>query len=630
MEPRPGDSDATAFPPIANYAFLSNCASAALVSRDGSVDWCCFHRFDGRPVFARLLDREKGGHFRVWAPAATKVERRYLEDTNVLATLHETPTGLLEVVDALPLESDEEHPWMPCESAHERLVRRIRCLEGSVEVALEYEPRFDYGITRPLSHRIAPELVTSTGGADALLLQCELGPLRRRGLADFVATEQLKKGDERLVALEWSEASRALRDPVPRALLADSIEETIRFWRAWSSRTIAHEPWASVVRRSALVLKGLTNGSTGAIAAAATTSLPECIGGSRNWDYRFAWIRDSVSTLVAAMRIGHREEAIAFGSWLHRTAAGQAMDLQIMYGLGGERLLHEVELSHLSGYRDSRPVRTGNGAWNQFQLDTYGELVAAFWLFRRRGLLADEHFTAPVSRFLTDVVETIARRWREPDEGAWEMRSGRRQFVSSKLMAWAGVESGIHIFESMHDTQRIARWTRLRDEIRAEIETYGIDPATGGFVQSYGSTAIDATALQVPLTGFLPPDDPRVVASVREVERRLVRNGHVFRYLNDDGLPGDEGAFTYCSLWLASSYARLGRIEDAERQLDHVLSHANDVGLLSEEIDPDTGELLGNYPQAFSHVGVLDAVHAIERAKRGFRAHGAPERTIGR
>lgn len=612
-------------PAISDHGFLSNCHSAALVDRDGSIEWACFHRFDHHPVFARILDRGRGGFFRVAPDEPYTVTRRYLPGTNVLETRFACASGIVTLTDALLLG---ETPFAPGrirrDEPNEFLVRHLRCVEGTVRVALDFQPRFDCGLTTPLLQQRGPGAAVATGGADALLLQSQLRPLETRSRANVFGRETLHAGDERLISIEWAESARYPRWPRPPEFHLARLKQTIDAWQDWSRSCTYDGPFREAVLRSALVLKGLTNSTTGAIAAAPTTSLPETIGGIRNWDYRFSWLRDSVATLQVLLELGYRHEAAEFARWLTRTTAGNPRDLQIMYGLAGERLLHEIELAHLDGYRRSRPVRLGNGAWNQFQLDTYGELVAAAWLYYQTGLT--RHLAKPSAVelvFLHDVMESILERWREPDEGIWEVRHGPRHFVYSKLMAWAGLDRGVRLFRALGVAGDCPRWERVRDEIRHAIETVGVDPATGAFVQAFGSREVDASTLQVLMWGFLPPGDPRVVATIREVEKRLTHKGHVFRYLGEDGLAGHEGAFVYCSAWLASAYALSGRVEDAEMQLARVVACANDLGLLSEEVAPATGEQLGNFPQGFSHVGVIEAAVALSRARKNREAAAA-------
>ncbi len=613
------DSD---FPPIGDYAFISDCRSLALVSLDGSVEWACFGRFDSDPVFSRILDRDKGGHFRIAPTAPYRVERRYVGDTNVLETRFRTDAGSVTVTDVLPLRThpDRPHRIAPSDPA-DLLIRVVTCEDGPVEVELTCAPRFDYGLTTPAAHLESDDLAVMMGAAHATVLQSDIAPLQADGSGRVTARTTLEPGTAAHVAFTSYDAAEldtadldAARIPNPD--LDAMVAETLDFWNAWSARCAYEGPHRDDVIRSALVLKGLTNASTGAVIAAATTSLPEEIGGVRNWDYRFTWLRDSVGLLVALVRLGYFEEAEDFGQWVRRTTAGRADELQIMYGIGGERLLHEVTLDHLSGYRGSQPARVGNGAWDQFQLDTFGEVVAATW-FVTLNRLARElpvETDAAGAAMVRDVVDEVVRRWDEPDEGIWEVRGGRQHFTFSKLMAWVALQRGIELAELLPDPdrERLAHYAEVRDEIRRRIETEAVDPETGAFTQALGSRELDASTLQVPLQGFVAFDDPRVLATIDEIDEHLTHNGLTFRYLSEgDGLAGGEGAFVICTFWLIAAMARSGQVERAEQRFAQVVEHCNDVGLLAEEIDPVTGEHLGNFPQAFSHMGLILAALAI-------------------
>jgi GH15 family glucan-1,4-alpha-glucosidase len=611
------------YPAIADYAFISDCHSAALIARDASVEWACFHRFDNRSVFARLLDRERGGFFRIAPVGPSESSRRYIPETNVLETRFETATGVVTVTDCLPLRRQDDAPGGAERPApHHLLLRQVRGEAGSVELELEVVPRFDYGLTTPLLDLQADDLAVVIGGADSLLLHSDLRPLERTGPGSCRARATLAAGQEAWVALTYAPAGKL---QVQRHTQADKrarLDQTVEFWQDWSGRCSYQGPYRDAVVRSALVLKGLTNAPTGAVVAAPTTSLPEEVGGERNWDYRFSWLRDSVAMLSALAGLGHLQEAQEFAAWMLRTAAGRAEDLQIMYGIGGERLLNEFQLEHLEGYCGSRPVRVGNGAWNQFQLDTYGELLEAVLL---HVLLLRGQTSAPLGQpfgtFLRDVVETAIRRWQDADEGIWEVRGGRQHFVFSKLMAWVAVDRGLRLLRTTLEKADLERWTAVRDEIRARIESEGVDPESGAFVQAFGSRSLDASTLQLGLRGFLPFEDPRIQATTERIDRELTRNGHVYRYLDRrDGLAGGEGSFVFCTLWLVSSLALGGEIERAQARLDQVLACANDLGLLAEEIDPDTGVQLGNFPQGFSHLGVISAALNLQRAQAGLRS----------
>jgi alpha,alpha-trehalase len=607
------------YPAISDYAFLSDCHSLALVGRDASVEWACFHRFDGSPVFARILDRDRGGYFRIAPSGDFRATRRYLPHTNVLETRFETETGAVTVTDCLPVREDHTRPGVPeRRPPGHLLLRRVRGEAGTVELDMIFAPRFEYGMTTPFLELSGEDLARVAGGPDELLLQSDLAPLRPTGTGGCTARTTLAAGEERYVALTHARAGRLAVRRWSEVELRGRLEETVEFWTHWADRCTYVGPYRDMVMRSALVLKGLIYDQSGAWAAAATTSLPEEIGGERNWDYRYTWLRDSAAMLAALSSIGYLDEAQHFTDWLMRTTVGRAEDLQIVYGINGERLLHEVHLDHLEGYRGSRPVRIGNAAWNQFQLDTYGELLAVAWF------ITGQHGWRPITphaaSFIRDVVELNIQRWQEPGEGIWEIRGEPRHFVSSKLMAWLAVDRGIHMLDlgllpgSATDTALRERWERAREEIRTALETRGVDPKTGAFVQAFDHEALDASALQVGLRGFLPFDDPRILATIDRIEAELTRNGHVYRYLNEDGLPGETGSFVFCTLWLVSALGRARRIGAAEAHLAQVLDCANDLGLLAEEIDPDSGEQLGNFPQGFSHLGVIAAVLNLDYA----------------
>jgi GH15 family glucan-1,4-alpha-glucosidase len=597
------------YPPIGDYALLSDCHSGALVSKDGSIDWCTFHRFEARPVFGRILDWAKAGFFRI-APLDDDYEstRRYLPGTNVLETTFRTPAGTLVLTDffAFRVPGGGEDP----RSAHppHQLIRIARCTEGEVAVKVKLVPRFDYGLTTPRLETLAEDLVIVYGGADALVLQSEL-PF---GDAERSATQgnrTLRAGEEAFVVLTYElphelEPRRLSRDEVHAKL-----EETCSTWAAWAERCTYNGPYREQVVRSALVLKGLTNGPSGSIVAAATTSLPEEIGGERNWDYRFSWVRDSALTLNALFALGYTEEAHAYMAWLRRTTAGRADELQILYGVGGERLVPEVELDWLEGYRGSRPVRIGNGAAQQFQLDTFGELLDTAWLYRQRGGEIDEIFWD----FLARVGGVVLEKWREPDQGIWEIRGQPRHFVYSKVMAWVALDRLVKLAE-LDSREADPRWAVERDEIRELVERDGVDPETQSFVQYFGSRSLDASNLMIPIVGFVAHEDARVKATADRIADELSADGFVYRYVADgvDGLSGEEATFAICSFWLVECLARAGEVERARELFERLLGFCNDVGLLAEEIDPHSGELIGNFPQAFSHLGLIQAAIALD------------------
>jgi alpha,alpha-trehalase len=603
---RPGDR----YPPLSTYALLGDCHSAALVSRDGSVDWCCFHRFDARPVFARLLDWSKGGHFRV-APSAPSytIGRRYLPGTNVLETRMASGSGCITVTDCLVIRRGALLGDAARTRSHHQLLRLIYCEAGEVEVSVEFEPRFDYGLTTPRMELHGPDRGVVYGGADALVLQSEI-PLAQNDVWGCAGRRTLRAGDHAFVALTYSLPHQLEMHAIDLDEATARIQRTAAFWRDWSARCTYEGPYREQVLRSALVLKALSNAPTGAIVAAPTTSLPEEVGGVRNWDYRYSWLRDAALNLYALFSLGYTEEAHDFMAWLERTTAGRAEDLQIMYGVGGERQLPEVHLGELEGWRGSRPVRIGNAAAEQFQLDVYGYLLDTAWLYHRHGGEISQTFWG----LLRGAVEVVGRRWTEPDEGIWEVRGGRRHFVSSKMMAWVAVDRAIRLARARNLPADLGRWTALRRAIRERIEREGVDPSSGALTQALGDGALDASNLLAPLVRFLPARDPRVLATMRRIERELSRNGLVYRYLAPDGLPGGEATFLICSFWMVDNLALAGEKDRAHELFERLLGYANDLGLLAEEVDPTSGELLGNFPQAFSHVGLIGAALNLSAA----------------
>jgi alpha,alpha-trehalase len=527
----------------------------------------------------------------------------------VLETSFETPAGTLVLTDFfafhVPASGEDAR------SAHpdHQLIRIARCTGGEVAVKVKLVPRFDYGLTTPRLETLSDDLVIVYGGADALVLQSEL-PF---GDAERSATEgnrTLHAGEEAFVVLTY----QLPHELEPRRLTGKEVdaklEETTSTWAAWADRCRYDGPYREQVVRSALVLKALTNGPTGSIVAAATTSLPEEIGGERNWDYRFSWLRDSALTLNALFALGYTDEAHAYMAWLKRTTAGRASELQIMYGVGGERLLPEVELDWLEGYRGSRPVRIGNGAAQQFQLDTFGELLDTAWLYRRHGGEIDEIFWD----FLSRVGGAVLGKWREPDQGIWEIRGEPQHFVYSKVMAWVALDRLVRLAELDGRAGDVESWRAAREEIRELVEREGVDSESQSFVQYFGSRALDASNLMIPIVGFVPHNDPRARATADRIAAELSADGFVYRYLTDgvDGLSGNEATFAICSFWLVECLARAGEGERARELFERLLAFCNDVGLLAEEIDPHSGELIGNFPQAFSHLGLIQAAIALD------------------
>ena len=568
------------YPPISDYALIGDCHGGALVSRDGSIDWCAFHRFVASPVFARVLDWEKGGHFRIFPRDEYEVSRRYLPGTNVLETTFETETGTIVLTDCFVVDPSGGHP-------DHRLIRLVECTEGEVAVRVEFTPRFDYGLTAPRLELRDSELAVVYGGADALVLQSQLA-IEHADLTSCTAGRTMRAGDRAFVALTYQLPHELEPERLELIDVELAIVDTVEWWEEWSSACTYDGPYHDQVVRSALVLKALTNAPTGAIVAAATTSLPEEIGGERNWDYRYSWLRDSSLTLNALFALGYTKEAEAYMGWLKRTTAGRAEDLQIMYGVGGERFLPEIELTHLEGYRGSRPVRIGNGAAQQFQLDVFWE-------------------------FLSDVARVVMEKWSEPDQGIWEIRGEPKHFTYSKVMAWVALDRVIRIGDL--DGREISpAWIDSREEIRALVELEGVDPERG-FTQSFGDGGkLDASNLMIPIVGFVSHDDLRARATFEAIASDLSADGFVYRYVTDgvDGLSGDEATFAICSFWLVECMARAGETERARELFERLVGYCNDVGLLSEEIDPHSGELVGNFPQAFSHLGLIQAAIALD------------------
>jgi GH15 family glucan-1,4-alpha-glucosidase len=597
--------------PIAEYALLSDCRSAALVSRDGSVDWLCFPRFDGPSLFARLLDDE-GGHWSIHPVGDHESSRRYLDRTMVLETTFRTPTGTAVLTDAMAVGRNDRGHELGA-GAPGALLRRVACSEGEVELELEYAPRPEYGLIRPLLTPVHGG-VAGRGGADVVALSAPVALEVGQAVASGRFT--LRAGQSAGFVLHHRISSEPSPPLWNQEEIAQRIDDTITGWRSWSELHQGYEgPWKDLVHQSGRVLQALTFEPTGAIVAAPTTSLPESVGGARNWDYRFTWVRDASLTLEALWVAACPDEAHKFFGWMTGAVAthvGQGSDLQIMFGIGGEHDLSERELPHLSGWRDSRPVRVGNGAWNQRQLDVYGELLgAAHRLAEPLG-----EFDPATRMFLVQVANTAASRWREQDQGIWEVRGEPRDFLYSKLMCWAALDRAIQLADRLDAADLADGWAATRDEISAAILEQGWSERAKAFTQSFGSDDLDASNLMMPIVGFLPGDDPRMRATIDAIDERLTdERGLVYRYRAHDGLEGEEGTFLLCTFWLAQALALAGEVERARATFERAIAYVNDVGLLAEEVEPETGELLGNFPQAFSHIGLVNAAWAISKAE---------------
>jgi GH15 family glucan-1,4-alpha-glucosidase len=617
---------------IADYALLADRHGAALVDRHGSIDWLCVPRFDSPSVFGRLLG-EDAGHWSLHAPGAVSVGRRYLDRTMVLETTYETATGAAVVVDALAMGAGNRGHALGRGAPH-LLLRQVTCTRGQVEMALDYVPRPEYGLVLPLLDRVEGGL-TATGGADVMVLSCP-APYTTEGStasATFVVGESERLG----FALHHTKRADAVAARVwSQEEISARVDDTVAAWRSWSELHQAYVgPWHDLVHHSGRVLQALSFQPTGAICAAATTSLPEVVGGDRNWDYRFAWVRDASFTIEALWVAACPDEANEFVDYMTTSAAGsldQGDDLQIMFGIGGERDLTERELPHLPGWRGSSPVRVGNGAWRQRQLDVYGELLSAAHrlsdhLFdpvaHRVGPMADAtrwdtpaQLSPGTRRFLVSLADTAAQRWPEKDQGIWEVRGEPRHFVYSKLMCWVALERAIDLAPQLEAADRVEAWRETKARIADAIVTEGWNERVGAFTQSFGSDDLDASNLMLPLVGFLPPDDRRVLSTIAATEERLTdEHGLVYRYRSADGLDGEEGTFLLCTFWLAQAKALVGQLDGARAVFERAAAFVNDVGLLAEEVDPVSGELLGNFPQALSHIGLVNAAWAISQAE---------------
>jgi len=603
---------------IGDYALIGDCHSAALVGRDGSIDWACFPRFDSPSVFGAILDAERGGTWTISAAGATQVARAYVPGTNVLSTTFTTPTGTLEVTDCMPVERGD--PGAPRRiRAHSAIMRRARCIAGTVEVRMRLAPRFEYASFLPRFTLSGPYAAEIVGGADSLYVHAS------QALAvtdDAVGgVWQLAAGEEAWIDAVWRpsyEPKDQTVDPAEHAREgARRLDATITFWREWLARCTYDGIHRDMVLRSALALKAMTFAPSGAIVAAPTTSLPEAIGGARNWDYRYTWIRDATLTLISLFVLGFREEADDFKFWLQRTGAGRPEDLQIMYRISGQRSLPELELSHLAGHRGSVPVRIGNGAVKQMQLDAYGQILEAAYLYARAG----GELTETNWRFLVGLVEVVCQRWQKPDQGIWEIRDEPRHFTHSKANCWLALHRGVQIARASGWPCDLTRWERERDQVREFLLE---QTAPGGwFQQAAGHQVADASTLLVPAIGLLPTTHPLVLETIRVVRRSLERDGLLFRYLNPDGLVGGEGAFLLCSFWLIDCLTHAGELDDAEALLARVLGFANDVGLFAEQVSPSTGESLGNFPQAFSHMALVTTCAHLSAAREGRIPEGA-------
>ncbi len=609
------------FPPIADYGFLSDCHTGALLASDGSIEWMCLPHFDSPSIFAAMLDRGAGsfrvGPYGVYVPAG----RRYIPGTNVIETTWMTPQGWLRVIDALTISDwhDEErnssHTRPPTDfDADHLLVRIVECIQGHVQVEMVCEPMLDYGATAATWEWVSDEHgegLQAGGGEDGhgfrLFSDTKLGIEGNRAHSRHV----MKEGERRFCALSWTEE---LRGPRTVEQAQARTQRTEQFWRNWLAEgTYPDHPWRVHLERSALTLKGLTFMPTGALVAAPTTSLPETPGGSRNWDYRYCWMRDATFTLWGLHALGLDWEADDFVQYLADMQRNEDGSLQIMYGIKGQKDLQEQELAHLKGYENARPVRIGNGAYNQRQNDVYGAVLDSVYLHSKRR----DHIPERLWPVLADQVECAWRVWREPDQGIWEARGEPRHYVSSKLMCWVAMDRGARLGERRGHKDRAAKWQERAEEVRADILAHGVD-GRGVFRQHYDTDALDASNLLIGLVRFLPPDDERLHATVCAIRDELTEHGLVLRYRTeetDDGQSGEEGTFLICSFWLVSALSEIGEHRDARQLCERLLSYSSPMGLYAEELEASSGRHLGNYPQAFTHLALINAVTHVTEAQ---------------
>ena len=594
------------YPLISDYGFIADCHAAALVSKCGSIDWCCLPRIDSTSCFGRIIDWENGGYCRIHPVGDYRVSRRYVPDTMVLETVYTTETGEVHLLDCMTMRAGGEH------NPHRQILRVLQGVRGRMKLSVDIAPVFDYGEVKPWIRKRDGHFI-ALGSSNGLLISGGQ-PLDMRHRHHLEGVWEVAADRRVHLSILWrrpEDLDDNLVSPPDAEELERRLEETIHWWEGWSRHISIQGRYAQQMRRSAIILKGLSHAPTGAIAAAATTSLPERVGGSRNWDYRFSWIRDSYFTIRALAELGYRKEADGFRRFVERTAAGSAEEIQVLFGVGGERHLAEYDLKSAQGYRNSRPVRIGNAAESQTQLDVYGELLGLAWIWHTQGQSPDDDYW----EFLVHLVNRAARCWSDPDQGIWEMRGPARHFVHSKAMCWSAMDRGIRLAEELGRKAPLRDWKITRDRIRGAIEEQGYDRGRGVFVQAFGHSEMDASLLLLPHTGFVDYRDERMIRTAEAVQGELEKDGLLLRYAcGSDGMEGTEGVFCCCSFWLAECLAYQGRLDLARKIFQRVLGTGNDLGIYSEEYDPQTGEMLGNFPQALTHLSLIAAAFAIEKA----------------
>jgi GH15 family glucan-1,4-alpha-glucosidase len=592
------------YAPIADYGVIGDCFTAALVSRAGSIDWCCMPRFDSGSIFGRLLDAEQGGSCSIEPSGEIlSLHREYLEDTLVLVTTFHLEGGVLRLTDCMEMRAGADSV-----DPHRRILRVLEAERGSVDIRVRITPRFDYGDLKPWIRHEGRQVYSAVGGDEALVLSGDL-ELREGEDHEVYAEATIRPGERTRLSM-WFTRPEELDEEPPQAAdpheLDAAFERTVKWWRSWARGIGIEGVESHDALRSASVLMALSHAPTGAIVAAPTTSLPEVVGGERNFDYRFSWIRDASLTVRAMADLGFEAEADRFRRFMLRTAAGSVADLQVCYGVGGERRIGQQELE-LAGYRGSKPVHVGNQATDQLQLDVYGELVNLTWRWHKRGNSPDDDEW----RFIHDLVETSVERWDEPDAGIWEWPGKPKPFVHSKVLCWAAVDRGLRLAEECMRKAPTRRWRKARDEIREAVESKGYDKDRGVFVQAFGEPQLDASLLLLPTVEFVDYEDERMVRTADAVRADLDDDGLIRRYDVDDGLKGREGAFLACSFWLAECYANQQRLDDARQVFDRAVACANELGLFSEEWDTRAGEMVGNFPQGLTHLSHIAAVVAM-------------------